>query len=422
MLNKALIVARREYSFNVRRPGFLFAAFGMPIFLVFMIFVVSLVIANTEKDVERLGTIGYVDQSGILSEAVAAPESFAAYNNEAAARSALDAETIGAYFVVPEDYLITGDVTLYGMSGLPEALQDTISDFLVANLSAQIDSELPVERIITPVHATYYLLNSGRTLNEEIFILVFLPFIFAIVFMIATQISSGYLMGGVIDEKSNRIMEILITSITPTELLVGKIIGLGALGLTQLAVWLVMGGVTLALGQNRLLPLPPDFNLSLDLIPLDFVLIMLVYFVLDYALFASLMAGIGVMVGSEQESRQYAGIIGLITGLPYFFVISFLNDPNGPLPVALTLFPFTAPLATIFRLGFGPVPAWQIIASMVILLVTTILIVWGSARVFRWGALLYGTRVTPRLLLNLIRRSPHAGGVITSAVREQTLS
>ncbi|MBC7810382.1 MAG: ABC transporter permease, partial [Burkholderiales bacterium] len=211
MLNKALIVARREYGFNVRRPGFLFAAFGMPIFLVFMIFIVTLVIASTEEDLERLGTIGYVDHSDVLSEAVAVPATFATFEDETSARTALDESTIGAYFVVPEDYLNSGDVTLYGNSGLPDALHDAISDFLVANLSAKADGELPVERIITPVHTTYFLINSGRTLNEEIFILVFLPFIFAIVFMIATQVSSGYLMGGVVEEKSTRIMEILIT-------------------------------------------------------------------------------------------------------------------------------------------------------------------------------------------------------------------
>jgi ABC-2 type transport system permease protein len=403
------LVARREYLYNLRRRSFLFGAFVVPVMVIVIMLIAFSLALESETNAESIGQVGYVDLAGVLSEAVDKPEQFMAYDSEADARQALDEQSIGAYFVLPEDYPQTGIVRLYTTSSIPEALHDRISAYLVANLSARLDTNISAERIQEPVDMTAHILDSGRTLtNEQIGGLFFTPIIFVMVFAMASQITSGFLMSGVVEEKTNRVMEILITSVTPTQLLTGKIIGLGLLGLTQLAIWLLGGFVLFRLGNN----VPFLSGIS---VPPDVIVVSAIYFVLAYFLLASIMAGVGAVVGSEQESRQMASIFSIVLFLPIFFIVSFIIDPDGTLPVILTLIPFTAPVSVLLRIGFGALPAWQLILSIALLALTTILTVWASARIFRWALLLYGKRPTPRELWRAIRQSPRLETTTTEA-------
>ena len=117
------------------------------------------------------------------------------------------------------------------------------------------------------------------------------------------------------------------------------------------------------------------------IIPPDLIILALIYFVLSYFLIASLMAGIGSVVESEEESRQFAGIASLFLVIPFFFIIQFINEPNGTIPTILSLFPFTAGSAMIFRVSFSVVPLWQIALSILILLISTIVVIWAAAKV-----------------------------------------
>lgn len=408
-MRKAWLVARREFGFNVRRPGYLFAAFGMPVFVVVVMVIVGVVIARLETDTERLGNIGYADLSGVLADGIEEPDEFVRYEDEAALEAAFAADEIGAYFVVPEDYVERGRVTLYSEESVPDILDADILDYLQVNLAAQVDSEIPVERFLRPVDATYYFLQGNRTLNEGVFVLFFLPIAFVILYTMASQISSSYLMRSVVEEKTNRLIEILMTSVTPMELLLGKIIGLGALGLTQMVVWAAVGALVIFLGQTPAVPLPEGFDFSLGAVPLDLVLLTLVYFLLSYLLMGAIMASIGVIAGSDQESRQYAAFFVLVPLIPYFFMVSFLENSDGLIPVILTLIPFTSALAAILRIGFGGMPVWQLALSLGLLAATNVVAVWLAARIFRWGALLYGKRITPRTVLRLLRKPARSG-------------
>jgi ABC-2 type transport system permease protein len=195
------------------------------------------------------------------------------------------------------------------------------------------------------------------------------------------------------------------------QLLLGKIIGLGALGLTQFLVWGGAGLLLIRLGQTV------PFLAGIEF-PIDLMLVFLVYFLLSYFLLSSLMAGLGAIAGSEEESRQYSSILSLIWVMPFFLITSLITDPDSPLAVALTLIPFTAPMTVLMRMGFGSVPAWQLVASLVILLLSTLLVVWASGRVFRWALLLYGKRPTPRELWRVIRQSPHTATVEAQAAKD----
>lgn len=420
-MNKMWIVARREYLYNLKRPSFLFAVFGVPLFTFVMWALIFAVTAANEQDTQQIGGVGYVDQAGVLdnmtlpeTEADVTPPKLAPFDSEDAARTALDAKNIGAYFVVPADYMSTGQVSTYSYSGIPEALKNYIEKLMQVNVSRQLSVNVPLERIHDPVNMTIHVTDSGRNLTEaNIPALIFMPLIFAMVFMMASGVTSGFLMNGVVEEKTNRIMEILVTSITPMQMLVGKVIGLGLLGLTQILVWGVAAVVLLNLGQS----LPFLQGIA---IPVDLMLIFLVYFILSYFLLSGLMAGIGAVAGSEQESRQWSSVISLLWAVPFFFVTSFLSDPNGTVPLVLTLIPFTAPMTVLLRLGFASVPAWQIILSLAILLLTMVFIVWASARLFRWALLRYGKRASLRDVIQAIRRSPQAEISVAHGTQEST--
>ena len=411
-MNKVFLVARQEYVHNLKRGGFLFAAFGIPLFTILMMVVVFALTVNNETDTARVGQIGYVDLSGVLDDAVEQPENFMRFETEAAAEGALTAtDGIGAYFVVESDYLNNGRVRLVSNGDTPEVLEDDIDAFLLANLGASsgLDSEIAA-RIQDPVDSRLLTLDNGRIISGSGLAGVILaPLIFVMVFLLATQTTSGYLMSGVVEEKSNRIMEILITSITPFQLLAGKIIGLGLLGLTQLVIWVAMALIGLQLGRNV------EF-LSGVTLPADLLLIGLLYFLLGYFFFASVMGGIGAVLGSEQESRQLASLFTLVLVIPFFLIVQFFEEPDSAVVTFLTLFPLTAPVTVILRMGFGVIPAWQLIASIALLLITTAFAVWASARVFRWSLLMYGKHPSIKQVFGAIFRSR---GMATSATEER---
>jgi ABC-2 type transport system permease protein len=408
-LSKVWIVAWREFYFNLRRPAFLFAAFGTPAII---IGAVLLGAASGDDGATRLadyGAIGYVDAS---AEAVLSPgvipdglgEAFVAYPDEAAARAALDDGTLAAYFALPANYMASGRVNIYSDDDVPERVEEAIETLLVANLSAGIEADLPAARLANPVgESTVLLADSGRVVDEGgVVFLLLLPFMFALLLLISSLTTSGFLMSGLVEEKTNRIIEVLVSSASPMQLLGGKIVGLFALGLLQVIVLLGFGFGTLAVAQRL------DFLTGI-VIPADLVILGVIYYLLSYFMLAGLMAGVGAVAGSEQESRQISAFITLPFMLPLFFLTSFLLDPNGSLAVIFSLIPFTAPMAVLLRIGITAVPAWQVIASLLIMTLTALLITWLAARVFRWGLLAYGKKIAPlRALRAVLRRGEPA--------------
>ncbi len=391
------LIARREIVMNILKPSFLFGTFGVPFLTVGIMIVIAAVAVDSEENVERVGVVGYVDLAGVLEDPIEVPEQFIAYESAEAARAALDANELGAYFVIQPEYRENGAIQVVSQSDVPEALTDMFDDFLIANIARGLDPQV-VERLVNPVENTIRTLDTGRELQSSaVFGLFITPFIFVFVFMIASQTSSSMLMGSIVEEKSNRLMEILVTSVTPFQLLFGKLIGLGVLGLFQVAVWIIIGFVVLTVGQA--IPFLKGVT-----IPIDMLVVGSIYFVLGYFLTSSLMAGIGVIVGSEQESRQYAGIFSLLFVIPFFLIFSFFTDPEGPVVTFLCLFPFTSPISVILRMAFGSMPLGLLALSITILVLTTIVMTWASARIFRWALLLYGKRPSVRELLNVLRR------------------
>lgn len=421
-MDKLLRVARREFTYNIRRPSFLFAVLGLPLIFLVVFGIIFLTAQDDETDLNEWGKVGYVDNTPISVLAPGEtpetyPDLFVPYENLDTARAALDAGEITAYLELPTVYMLTGRVNLYTEGDTPGNLNDVIEEFLLVNLTAGQDLALPLERVQEGADMTVQSAQTGREATQGgVFAMLLLPVIFAFLLVMASLTSSGFLMNGLVEERTNRVIEILVTSTTPMQLLLGKIIGLGLLGLTQVLVLLGAGYLALAVGSNL------EFLQGVE-IPLDMAVMAIVYFILTYFMLAALLAGISVLANSEQESRQISGFITIPFMIPYMLLFVFITDPNGTLPQVLSFIPFTAPMSVLIRLGLSEVPTWQILVSMAIMLVTTIFLVWGAAKVFRWGLLLYGKRFSFGEIWRVItRRHAEMGTSVATTTQEGTVS
>lgn len=398
-MRMALLVAGREYRSVLRTRGFLFATLGVPLLALVMVAVVLGLVNDSLAAPPTLpATTGYVDQANVIGE----DGPFRRLESVAAAGAALEASQVDAWFLIAPDYLDTGDIVLHSRHEPGEAPEDAIRDFLRENLARRTESRLPPARLAMPVDLRVQL--PGHSLGAQDVAGVFmLQFLYALGFFIAQQTTGGYLIAAVVEEKAGRVLEILVTSISPLQLMSGKILGLGCVGLTQLAVWL---GFALTLRALR-----PDLpGLYAATLPAGYLPVSLVYFLLSYFLAASFLVGIGSISDSEQESRQLAGVLALVAALPFIAYAALLGEPDGALAVGLTLFPLTAPLTAIIRMAMGALPAWQLALSLALLLLSLVVAVPLAARVFRWSLLLHGARPTPARLWHMLRNPAQGRG------------
>jgi ABC-2 type transport system permease protein len=404
------LVAQHEFITNIRKKSFLFSVFGVPLLMAGIFAIVFLVAQAAEDSGMVAERMGYVDLANLVT---VESEQFVPMDDAVAAQAAVEAGTIDLYFMITPFYISTGNVPIYAPDNVSEETKEEIELFLVENLTAGLSANVPAERLIEPMELEIFLESNQKRLTETAFIGVLVtPFIFSTVLIMALQLSSGFLMSGVVEEKKNRIMEILITSITPYELLTGKLLGIGALGFIQLIVWLALGLLGAAFGGQIELLSGVSF-------PPDYIVIVLLYFFFTYFLYSSILAGVGAVVGSEQESRTIAGIISMFLALPYFAIFLVFSDPDSPILTGFLLFPMSAAMTYMMLYPFTSIPLWQVITSLMILIPSTFFVTWAAARVFRWALLYTGKLPSLNVLWSVIRGRQEIGVAPDSAPKKE---
>ena len=442
--SKVWLVLRREYAYNFRRPSFLFTAFGVPLLSFVAIALLFQFTAARETNLDKFQRVGYVDRAMIIDpagpnpagyvavihpdlaapDADSQPDALPAYFDalEARASEQLLAGELDAYFVIPEHYVLSGQITLVAQRSIPQALHDAIKDFLRVQIAHRAPETLPVpvERL-ADAEFTLRDLDSGDELSEAAIVgRLLLPFIFVMIYFMATSTTAQFLMSGVVEEKENRLMEILATSLRPAELLVGKLLGLGALALTQIALWAGAGLLIALVNEDARAFLGGAKFQTADLALIG------VLFLINFLLFAAAMLGMGAAVTAEAESRQIAGFFTFLSVLPIMFSVTFFTNPDGPLPLFFSFFPLTAAVGLTMRLGVTSLPTWQIGLSLIIQIAMALIIAWLAVKVFRLGMLMYGKPLTPRTLWQALREghvtltsAPAGAGEATLAPRRR---
>jgi ABC-2 type transport system permease protein len=313
------------------------------------------------------------------------------FATEAEAQAALQANTISGYYLVPTSFIETGDITFVSTQFSPFENEDKSNDFRQAVRLSLLngDAEL-LKRIDEPIDLDKRESLAPQEQRRGVFgDFSPVPFAICLLFVLVLITASSYLMQTVTTEKENRVMEVLMSSASPTQLLVGKVLGLGLLGFIQLALWL---GSALSIVNN------PIVASYIGGVPASAVFWSVAYFVLGYFIYACLMAGLGALMPGTKEGSQYVFFITLPLLIPMYLNSAINKDPGGPLATALSLFPLTSPVVMPMRLVGGTVPATHLLIGLVLLFLTMLGVIWLTARLFRAQSLLAGTRPTLRQL------------------------
>ena len=438
------IIIKREYSTRVKKKSFLITTFVVPIMMAALCVVPILLMMNSKEDTK---SVAVVDRSGMVMPYLESNEviryvdmsdtpldSVKAHLSEYNLDAVLGISPINAEKSVSADFtslkpigmttteLISGRIeeaveayriSTYNIDGLEQIMKDVKADIRVNSYT--IDSESGEEKV------------SDAGVNS------ILSMVLGIVIFLFITMFGGMVMSAVIEEKSSRVVEVLISSVRATELMFGKIIGIAAVALTQFLLWILLTGVLVSVGMGFIAPkligdadpaalveqmsggvqAMEGMNASSDMMETlsqnselgsviatiqginigAIALYFLVFFILGYLLYASLFAAIGSAVENEGDSQQLQMPVTIPLMIGYFIALYAFNAPDSSLAVWGSLIPFTSPIVMLARIPFG-VPGWQIALSIVLLLATTVAMAWLSAKIYKVGILMFGKKTT----------------------------
>jgi ABC-2 type transport system permease protein len=259
-------------------------------------------------------------------------------------------------------------------------------DFLSVNLLRDTDP-LVAARLVEGAEVVVVSPDGSRSASSENWFNIFMPMIAGLGFMIVMFSTGGYLMQAVVEEKENRTIEVIITSVSPNQFMAGKIVGDISIGLTQILLWVAFIAAIVLVGRNSI-----DFLRGIQISSQTHLLVGLVMFP-SFVMVAALMAMVGATVVEAREGQQVTGLISLPVWIPYMFMAVIMKNPNSPIAVGLSLFPMTAPLTMLIRDGLTILPAWQIALCAFIQVTSAVAAIWLAGRAFRLGMLRYGKRL-----------------------------
>jgi ABC-2 type transport system permease protein len=407
-VSKTPLIIRQEIINTLTRRSFQLAVLGLPLisFLVFF----GLSVLQRESP-ETLVTIlgpgqasqasgeGYVDRSGLVQ---ALPEYLpdgvlVAYADESAARQAMEDGEIQAFYLIPADYLASGEIIYIRPDFNPITAFDqafVIEDVLRYNLLGR-DSRLAA-MVQNPLDLQITVMEDASGRDDDNPLTFFLPYAVTMLYYVSILTSASYLLSSIAKEKENRVLEILLLSVEPGQLLTGKFIALGVMGLLQNVFWVTTGLILMRL-SGRTFALPAVYQL-----PPGFLFWGIVFFIFGYGLYASQMAGVGALVPNLREASQVTLVVIFPMIVPLFFMSILIEEPNGTLATILSLFPWTAPVTMMLRLAAGSVPVWQLLLSSTLLAGTAYVILRSVARLFRAQTLLSGQPFNVKIYFNAL--------------------
>ena len=397
-MNKTVLIFRHEFVTLIRRTGFIVMTVAVPLIGLFVILGGQIFSSSQGGGgpVEQV-KIGYVDLASVITgHQQEGNFEFVAYGDVETANQALLAKTVSEYIVITPDYIGTGAIARFTTERqleVPGDRMNAIQNFMLDNLLSTSVGTSVIDRVKAPANLSSLIIDPETGLpaeNQGGVSAFLLPYLFSILLVMSIFTSSGYLLQGLAEEKENRIMEVLLSSVSARQLITGKVLGLGAAGLAQMAIWLFSARFLANLASSNFSEVLGSIAVSAT-----FVILGLSYFILGYLLFAIIMAAVGSIASSMRESQQLAAIFSVLAVSPLWGLVFIIENPQHPVSVFLTLFPFTAPITTMIRVGTAEVPFWQIGLSMAIMVASIFGLLLLSAKIFRTFLLMTGK--TPKL-------------------------
>ena len=422
-MNRLGLIIKREYLTNVAKKSFIIFTLIMPLIFVAIGAVPAiLAMLNNNSDVKK---VAVVDNTGLLTKAIDNKNGY-----EFVTVNASDAPDIREYYsnaggdlyaivYVPQDVMTSNSVSIFSENTINIELQHIISrginKCLTNNKIHQYQTQYKIENLETIIDDCNVDINlhnvkwgkegSEETSSAEVAMIFGLILAFHTYMFVLT--CGTMVMNGVVEEKSNRIVEVIVSSCKPTELMLGKIIGIGLVTLTQFAIWIAMIGATgmilgttvfaapdmasLAAAGGANTELPAEMEIWQAVTGLDFVKIIslfVFYFLGGYLLFAAIFAAFGSAVDEPSEAGQFTMPVIMIFIIAFYAGLACMENPDGQTAFWCSMIPFTSPIVMMIRLPYD-VPLWQILLSITILYATAFSFVWMAGRIFRRGILHY---------------------------------
>jgi ABC-2 type transport system permease protein len=429
-MNKIGIIARSEYLRRVKSKGFIIATVLAPVALLALLAVSVGVGVLTQESGAR--TVAIVDQTERLGAALAErlPDNYlasVATVPEDSLQARVRRGELDGYFVLPRGLLEgEGEASYYSEGGggfsAQFRLQDAVGDVVRrARLEAAGASPDVLDAAEAPVGVRLVALTDEGEAEDATWLYAGLGYAMGFIIYIAMFVYGAMVMRGVIEEKTNRIVEIVASSARPFQLMMGKVLGIGAVGLTQFALWVllvlvgmvVLGTVlagmvdpTALAGADAAavedLPIDPSM-LTLANVPFDLIVYFLLFFLGGYLLYGSLFAAVGSAVEQESDAQSLQLPIMIPVILPALFLPFIADNPDAPASVALSLVPFFSPILMVVRAAATEVPFWQMGLALVLLALAFIGTIWVASRIYRVGILMYGKKATFRDLARWVR-------------------
>lgn len=400
-MKKIWIVAVATYKQRVRSGSFLMLTFIIPALMI-AAGAIPILLSLGDGDVH---SVGYIDETGELAQVdqVVVDDislSFESFADADAAQSALQQGEIDGYLVFPPGYLQGEQPIYYGEDEPNQTVEQGMRNFARQALLPDAPPWL-IERLEDPSRRVFISQDTGEQVSEGVGLIVRFaaPAALAILLAFSLLLTSSQMGAVVVRDKDQRAMEMVITSISPQQLITGKVFGMTLLVLTQFAIWGL--GAAIAIG----LAVAGDFNLSELSIPWNAFLWAFLLGIPGYFLYAVLAAGLGIIAGDTQQAQQLAGFLGFLGLFPLWFTGVLIGNPNSPLAVGLTLFPLTAPIFALLRMTFVEIPLWQLGLSLALLVASLVLGVWFVSRIFRIAMLMYGKSFSVRQIFSTLRQS-----------------
>ncbi len=407
-------VLKREYLQRVRSKWFIAATLGAPIIFLGLMIIPALMASQGAENERR---IEVVDRTGVLFQA-AAPgigevgyEATLAEAPDPAAIDSLRARVergdLGGFLILDQETLSRGAITFvaekqpssirsFGLrqvivqTALAIRMQDDLAD--VAGLLAGGEFDLEV-------------LGNSQGFEDVTFIQAYLGafFLYMSLLLFAIQV-----MRSVLEEKRDKVVEIIVSAMRPADLMLGKILGVGLVGLTQLGIWVISAILIYSSGLPAVMAMNPEANLEMvrAAIPgMGYVGLLLLYFIGGYFMYSGLYAAVGAMCSTDEEAQQAQFPVIMLLVVPIVFVTGVIQDPDSTLSVGLSFFPFFTPILMFARAVAGGAAAWEIAASAVLMAATVVAVAWLAGRIYKVGILMTGKRPTLPELVRWVREA-----------------
>lgn len=418
--SRVIEIARWEYLQKVKAKAFIVTLFVLPIVIGGFVVLPSLIISQEPDSTKQIGIVdrtnsyaadlgSRIQDAGTLENGDPAwlPKLYegAAPDDSIRAQEDALAETIEGYVLISENgdgvqstYYSTNPSNFRALSAIDDGLEGVVRTRLLSAAGIDTATWANVDRSVRSVHVEARKIDVSGTSSSDFQSTFWSGYAGIMLFMILILTTGQSLVRGLVEEKSNRIMEMLVSAGSPTELMWGKLIGLTGLGLTQIGTWIVLGGVVLLV-----LPGAMGTGFSLDpalLEPLPYVLL---YLVLGYFFYAAIFIGVGSLVTTEQEAQLITQYLTFLLVAPIAFALGVMADPNAAWVQNLSYIPLLTPTMMMLRVVVKMPSLTTILSTVALMLASTGLVIWVAGKIFRTAILLYGKRPSVREVIRWLK-------------------